>query len=215
MNLYFEKYSQETCNSRSTNKWKEFGMRQLTELYKVLGFTASNDLLTVVTPMAEYLEVPPNTEIIKQGSKLDYLLFLMEGTVKKKIVEDGREQVLSLFDAGNIITNYNAMIYNLDSDSTYITLQKCRFLRFDIGHFSKITESRFLPELSGAFFALMTKSLNFNLKIAKLLLQSNEEKYRQVVAELGNMFDTFSIKNIASLLGMRPETLSRMRSSAQ
>lgn len=191
----------------------EFGINVLPALFQSLGFSVKEPFIQFLTSMAEYKEVPPNTAVIHQGSKIDYLYFLLDGSLKKVIVEDGREQILALYDAGNIITNYNSIIYNLDSESSFITLQKSRFLQFDFGHFPKVKESEYKPIFTNAFMTLMNRSLNFHLKVAKLLMLSNEDKYKQVNNEFVDIFNKFSIKNIASFLGMRPETLSRMRSS--
>jgi len=213
MNLFYQPYSTETFRGRAPNSYKAFGIRQLRLLYHSLGFIAKPEMVRILSEMVTYEVIPKNTQFITMDQHCDKAYFLLKGTVLEFTLKGDRRQITNLMTPGNIILSMNACVSNSFSEISSETCEKCHFLVLHKKDTLILTDSEYKDQISQFCTTLISRALKNQSHLANLVFLSNEEKFNLLNKYYNIIFDQFSLKNIASFIGMRPETLSRLRKS--
>lgn len=210
MNIYFKTYSGHTCKSKLKREWEQFGYEQLLNLFQFLGLKVPPSLIGLLPTLFKFTKLKKGTYVANQGEVANELHFVLSGTVKIFTEEDGKEQVAALISEGGIAVSVSSVLYGAPSISTIVTCQKCRTLCITKQGIDTLAreESEFTNNLVAA---LLGEALEYQKKITSLLYLQNEEKIQVIYDVLPGLFNTFALKDIASLTGMKAETISRVR----
>lgn len=204
MNFYYRNYSNDTCLSEKKADWKEFGIKQLNKLMVHLG----NSHGTIPSPsLVHYKEVHAGTKLIKQNEDGEYIYFLISGCVKGYCEFEGQETITDLLNDGNIFFN----IPGHKHTNTIETLDRCRLLEIKRADFLELLSEENYYETMHIVFKIFKVKLDHCLILHSIKKASNKEKVKLLYKYYELMFHTFSIKQIALLAGMHPDTLSRER----
>lgn len=143
---------------------------------------------------------------IKEGQKHGFIGFVREGGFRHLIrTPDGREQIVGYSFSGDFVASYHAL--HMDSPSV-VTIQAIR------------NSSVFMLERE-EFMSL--QSCEFRIKVAEIVIDelynrlisacrdTMEERYLNIVARHPAILEEVPLKEIASFIGITPETLSRIR----
>ncbi|MGV3459950.1 MAG: Crp/Fnr family transcriptional regulator [Flavobacterium sp.] len=152
--------------------------------------------------------------------KLDHLL--VNGTYVRDIyfVEDGLLRVYCLKDGEEFTTKFiksldcYAELFSIRTSSP--TLFNIQALRDTICHKANFQKLELLtekfPNHKKIFFKLYEHIyLKGSARQVSFIYDSQQERYEKLVAEFPDMLEQIPLQHIASFLGIKPETLSRIR----
>lgn len=162
----------------------------------------------------EYFEpvlVARNRVLEEEGKVPRYLYFVVSGYVRQYHYNDKGEEVTTHINCPpGFITSYHNFIHGRRSGEFVETVTDSELLRITKPHLDLlIQQSNTFKDFS---IYVIQQSLAYNEKRAlELATLSAEARYKKLLIEFPDILQNVPIQYISSFLGMKPETLSRIR----
>lgn len=178
-------------------------------------------LLNQITPLDEKEEA-----LIKERFKLfslakgmcfseagkinKYIGFINKGLVRYFVDKDGEEATFIFSKEGEFIADYQSFSRHQISIQTIQAIEDCELLVIDyagVQHFFNTTRN-------GNFLGRIIIENRFDVMVNQLLsiyLHSQEERYKKFIETYSDLTQRIPQYLIASYVGIKPESLSRMR----
>lgn len=159
----------------------------------------------------EYFELPKNKLYEKQGEIPQYQNYILSGFMRKCHTDvDGNEITVEVNSEPRFIASYMSLMERKPATETLQTITDCKILRIkrddmDIVFEKGISVKQYTIQL---FQNIIEEK---NRKAFELATLSAEERYVKLLREAPQIVQNVPIQYIASLLGMKPESLSRIR----
>jgi CRP-like cAMP-binding protein len=149
------------------------------------------------------------TILLKEGEISDECYFVLEGCIRSYFLKDGEEKTIEFYTEEQVITHSN---YGKAVPSTYyldcledtivsvgnVELEKETFLKYpQLESLSRVIAETILSKYQESFTEFKTSN--------------PEERYLQMLENRPDLIQRVSQHQIASYLGIQPESLSRIR----
>jgi CRP-like cAMP-binding protein len=156
------------------------------------------------------INVPSNTSLLKAGNVERYVYFLSEGIVKGYQNIDGKLVVQHLVSEQNFFTSLDSFMSETASADYYETITDCKLVKI-----SKI-DFEILQETTKYWSDFVKNVTNEHLsgkleRVKDFQVLSAKERYLKFIKQNPKLALNVSVENIASFLGMEPQSLSRIR----
>jgi len=164
-------------------------------------------LFALTTPVS----LETNEAYIREGENSRRLAFIEEGVIRAyTIKENGDEATLLLRWEGQFIASHDTIINRQPSRFIYRALEPVKLLQIDYDVLEEILKIH--PEYEPLRNFFLMKMLAESLKMLEsFVTQSPEERYRKLLSERFDLVNRVPDKYIASMLGITPVSLSRIR----
>ncbi|MFD1552884.1 Crp/Fnr family transcriptional regulator [Putridiphycobacter roseus] len=155
-------------------------------------------------------ELPAQTIILSAGKVERYIYFLSEGIVKGYQNMDGKIVVQHLVIENDFFTSLESFMTQTPSLDYYETVTNCKLVKVAKSDFDILqNETHFWGDFVNE---ITNEHLNCKLERVKdFQLLTAKERYLKFVEQSPKLARHVSIENIASFLGMEPQSLSRIR----
>ncbi len=176
-------------------------------IFKDLSFTDLYELFK----MAQAKRIPAGDVYIEQGATAKKLGFIRKGLIRAHCVKDNGDNVtLMLRWENQFIASHDTLILNQPSRFTYQALEDTTLMELDYGRMEAILDSN--PKLSSYRNVILMRMLSEALeRMESFVLFTPEERYLKLLTEKPNIFNRVPNKYLATLLGITPVSLSRIR----
>lgn len=147
---------------------------------------------------------------LKEGKRCDKFCFIKTGYLRVFAITDGNEVTQWIATGGHFGTDFSSFFFNLTSRWTIQALDNTELFIITKENYNKIGElvSQW-AELERTFLikclTMMESRIHYHLSM------SAEERYRLFFENNKALFNQVPLQYIASMLGMTPETFSRIR----
>lgn len=183
---------------------------------KFLNFIATRIALTdtdiaLCKKHFEPVLLPKNRIIEEEGKVPKYLYYIVSGYLRLfHYNENGDEITTHINCPPGFFTSYSNFINETKSDENVECITECELLRITKNDLDEITsKSSSIKDFSIFVFQ---ESLTYNEKRSRELgTLSAEQRYRKLIEEHPDILYNVPISYIASFLGMKAESLSRIR----
>ena len=161
--------------------------------------------------MTTVVSLETNEAYIREGENSRRLAFIEQGIIRVYIIkENGDEATLLLRGEGKFIASHDTIINRQPSRFIYRALEPVKLLQTDYDVLEEILKTH--PEYEPLRNFFLMKMLAESLKMLEsFVTQSPEERYRELLAERFDLVNRVPDKYIASMLGITPVSLSRIR----
>lgn len=155
-------------------------------------------------------DVSAQTHLLKAGKIEQYIYFLNSGIVKGYQNIDGKIIVQHLVSEQDFFTSLDSFMTQSPSLDCYETITDCSLIKISKTDFDTL-------EKETKFWALLVKEVtneHLNCKLERVKdfqILTAKERYVKFVNQHPKLALNVSIDNIASFLGMEPQSLSRIR----
>ena len=155
-------------------------------------------------------EIPAQTNLLKAGKVERHIYFLDTGIVKGYQNIDGKIVVQHLVAENDFFTSLESFMTETPSLDYYETVTDCKLLKISKPDFD------FLQQKT-KFWAVFVKEVtntHLNCKLERVKdfqILTAKERYLKFMDQYPQLALNVSIENIASFLGMEPQSLSRIR----
>ena len=146
----------------------------------------------------------------RQGRVCDRLSFHRSGLLRVFAVHGDKEVTQWISSKGSLMTDLNGLICDAPARFSAQALTHCEFYTIEKKDYLR------LPELVSAWPALervlIARCFDFmELRVFSLLSMTGEERYQYLQGQNPELFNQVPLKYLASMMGMTPESLSRIR----
>lgn len=184
----------------------------MTELEKYIQtyFGVSNDELKKISAFFKPMTLKKGDYFLKTGWYSDRLGFVQSGMIREFVFIDDREVTKWISTQGFFTVDLSSFIFQLPARWNIQALTSCELFAINSSDYQKIGQA--IPrwnELEKLFIVKCFAVLED--RIVQHLSMSAEERYHQLYNFNKALFNQVPLQYLASMLGMRPETLSRLR----
>ena len=155
-------------------------------------------------------EIPAQTNLLKAGKVERYIYFLDTGIIKGYQNADGKIVVQHLVAEQDFFTSLDSFMTETPSLDYYETITDCSLIKISKPNFDILQkETKFW-----AIFVKVVTNEHLNCKLERVKdfqILTAKERYLKFVNQNPKLALNVSVDNIASFLGMEPQSLSRIR----
>ncbi|HYG04706.1 MAG TPA: Crp/Fnr family transcriptional regulator [Chryseosolibacter sp.] len=162
-----------------------------------------------IGPHIKTLRLQPRAKLLQPGNVPSYLYFLNEGNVCSFKQKKARKYITSVWQSCDIILP-GTFLDQRPSAETIELLTRCKVSALSYDSIRKIIAGNI--EAAGMFQILFNKLLNDSLSMIEDLKQKTAlQRYSDFTAKYKGIEHLLPQNQIASLLGIKPQSLSRIR----
>jgi CRP-like cAMP-binding protein len=167
--------------------------------------------LTELFKMAHTRRIPANSIYIDEGDRSQKLGLIRKGLIRAyRIKENGDDITLMLRWENQFVASHDNIILNQPSRFIYQALEDTVLMELDYGKIESILDNN--PKLSSHRNIFLLNMLAEALeRMESFVLLTPEERYVQLLKDKPNIFNRVHNKYLATLLGITPVSLSRIR----
>ena len=175
---------------------------------------SEKELSLILSKWSVEKSVAKNDFLSKEGDKGKYLYFVIKGVMRIFYLHDGEEICIGFSYDDTIICSYPSFISDKPSDYYIQALTDLKLIGIHRDDFYAFLEESRNMEKAWRMFteeALLGKITGET----EMLTFTPEERYERLWKRSPHLFQLVPQKYIASYLGMKPETLSRVKKKRQ
>ena len=147
---------------------------------------------------------------LKAGRVCDRLSFQRDGLMRVFAAHGDKEVTQWISFKGNFICDLRGIVFDEPARFTMQALTRCALYSIDKADYLLL--HRHIDRWPVLERALISRCFGFmEERVFSLLSMSGEERYSYLQQQNPELFDTVPLKYLASMMGMTPESLSRIR----
>ena len=155
----------------------------------------------------------PKKAIITDYGQIERkLYFISKGLVQLSILHDGEESIIEFMSDNSFVSSYTSFLKQIPSDCQITTLIETEM---EVIQFSDLQQAYHHSLITNKIGRIFTEEI-YMLKSKRekdLLTKSANERYAELLAERPDILKLVPVNKIAKYLGLKPESLSRIRKS--
>ncbi len=185
----------------------------LSKLYAHIAqsLTVSKNLKQIIEQYFTSLQIPKNTIIEEEGKVPQHLYFINEGYMRSFYYDnDGDEVTTFLATPEQYMASFLSLSQQKISTENIEAITDCSLLKVSREEFLGIIEKH--PEFRDYSLKIFEQAFSaMNQRANDLATLTAEQRYTQLLNNQGNILQNVPIQYIASFLGIKPQSLSRIR----
>lgn len=163
-------------------------------------------LLNYFEPVA----VKKNTLLEKENQKTQYLYFINNGFVRVFITDDGEEKTTQINCPSKFITSFQSFITGEKAIENVETITDCNLLKITKKNLDILNST--IENWNIFSEKIYEKAVLYNEERTRnMILLSAEERYLKLLKTQPEVIQNVPLQYIASYIGIKPESLSRIR----
>ena len=183
------------------------------EQYIQTYFGVDNDDLQKISSFFKPLQLTKGDHFLKTGKLSNRLGFLQSGLVREYVLFNDKEVTKWISTSGYFVVDLASFVFRQPARWNIQALTDCELFIIDNSDYQKLrAHVDQWDELEKLFIAKCFIVLEN--RVLQHLAMSAEERYRQLFNFNQDLFNQVPLQYLASMLGITPETLSRLRKKA-
>ncbi len=177
----------------------------------VSNFVHISDIdVKVLTQFFKYEEYSKGTTLEKENTVAKKLYFIKSGFIRTFCTENGTEITTQIVGNNNFITGFTSFVSNEISKVNIQCISDCEVLYITKVDYDKLTKA--IVTWSSFCKQVYENVIAFNLqRTTDLLTLSADKRYLKLLSEQTEVIKNVPVQYIASYIGIKPESLSRIR----
>lgn len=148
--------------------------------------------------------------LIREGENCEFIAFIAEGIYRFYYVQEGEEKVTAFFFPGDFVTNYRSFLTGKPSEHYIESLKPAVIYKIKKTDLNLLYEKHKNMERLGRFIA-ENLFLAVTKRLDSFLHGTPESRYKELLDRNSKLLQEVPQYMLASYLGIKPETLSRIR----
>ena len=173
-------------------------------------FSVSPDDIQKIAPLFKPEALKKGEYFLRSGAQCNKLSFIQEGLLRVYVYQPDREVTQWISSPISFVTEFNAFFYRNPALFNIQALTDTRLLTIDYEQYEALRKA--LPAWSEFEKLFIGKCFVFmESRVFDLISLSEDERYNRLFNQNRELFNQVPLQYIASMLGMTPETFSRIR----
>ena len=178
--------------------------------FESIGFSGE-DLDSIVKAFI-LLEIKKNDFFIEEGEISEYLGFLESGLLQYYFLIEGEEKTTYISIENTFVASLLSIIAETPSLENIKALTDCRMSVIRKKDIKKLTAE--IPHFKDFYISLLEESIcGIVSNRQDLIVLSGEQRYEKMLREESHLLQQIPLQYLASMLGITPRHLSRIRSN--
>lgn len=180
------------------------------EIYIKSYFGVTEEDRTIISSLFKLTNVQKGDYFLKSGRICDKLSFQKSGLMRVFVVTEEKEITQWIGEQGYFLTDLAGIIFGRPAKYNIQALTDCELYTISREDYNSL--GQLIPkwhELEKSFIAHCFTYLED--RIFALLSMTAEQRYQQLFETRKELFNQVPLQYLASMMGMTPETLSRIR----
>lgn len=149
-------------------------------------------------------------QILKQGEHCNFIAFIQEGSFRFYFEKEGEEKITAFFFKGDFVTNYRSFLTGKPSNHYIEAMQDAVIYKINLQELQSLYDKHKNIERLGRLIA-ENLYLTVANRLDSFMFQTPSERYKVLIERNSRLLQEIPQYMIASYLGVKPETLSRIR----
>jgi CRP/FNR family transcriptional regulator, anaerobic regulatory protein len=176
-------------------------------------FGVTNDDLTKISSFFKPATLKKGDYFLKTGRHSDRLGFVQTGIMREFVLIDDKEVTKWISTKGYFVVDLSSFVFQNTARWNIQALTDCELYIIDSKDYEKI--GQVIPHWATLEKLFIAKCFTvLEDRILQHLSMTAEERYHQLFHFNKELFNQVPLQYLASMLGMTPETLSRLRKKA-
>ncbi|OSZ78455.1 cyclic nucleotide-binding protein [Chitinophagaceae bacterium IBVUCB1] len=176
-------------------------------------FDARAEDLSAIASAFSYKAIHKSDYLLKEGRICTQLSFIKQGLVRIYSTQNDKEVTQWISISGYFVTELSSFIFNTPARWNIQALTDCELYTIDKDQYEKLGLQ--IPEWHKLEKLFIAKCfIILEERVNSFLFMTAEERYNQLLSINPELFNQVPLQYLASMLGMTPETLSRLRKKA-
>jgi CRP-like cAMP-binding protein len=168
-----------------------------------------NDLSKIIS-FFKPTQLKKGDYFLNTGKRSDKIAFVQSGILREYVLIDDKEITKWISTKGYFVVDLSSFVFNQPARWNIQALSDCELYVIDAINYHKIGEV--IPKWTELEKLFMAKCFTvLEDRILQHLSMSAEERYNQLFQFNSELFNNVPLQYLASMLGIAPETLSRLR----
>lgn len=183
---------------------------QILQSYLQDNFSFSEEEIEKILDCFDAQEIPKKAYFLKEGELCKSVAFVESGSFLFYQLIDGEEKVCDFAFENQWITQYNSLLNQVPAELSIRAVEGSSILLMNFAKMEALTEA--FPKIYVMRAKLAEQYFTDSAKRASQLANLKaEERYRLLLEEKPEIFQRIPQYYIASYLGIKPQSLSRIR----
>jgi len=188
-------------------------MTELEQYIQTYFNVAHGDDLAIIASSFKPNTIDKGNYLLKEGRICSQSSFIKNGLIRIYAVKGDREVTQWISTPGYFITDLASFTFNTPARWNMQALTDCELYTIEKQVYNGLGEA--VPQWHQLEKLFIAKCfIILEERVNSHLFMTAEERYQQLVAKQPELFNQVPLQYLASMLGMTPETLSRLRKKA-
>ena len=156
------------------------------------------------------VNIAKNEQLLKQGKHCNFIAFIQEGSFRFYFDKEGEVKITAFFFQGDFVSNYRSFLTGKPSDHYIEAMQDALVYKINLQELKMLYDKHKNVERLGRLIA-ENLYLSVANRLDSFLFQTPAERYKNLIEKNSRLIQEIPQYMIASYLGVKPETLSRIR----
>lgn len=180
----------------------------LTDLSQILDFNEEEG--EAFKNILKFKKIKKNEHLLVEGAVCNFGIFIVKGCIRHYYLKDGVESTGNFFFENGWYSDFEGFLYGKPSALNIEALEDCEFYLAYKDDFDKLVIQ--YPVFNSFLREMMERTIKgLTGKGMSMTLLNPEERYLALIKYRPKVVERVSLKYIASYLGVKPESLSRIR----
>ena len=156
------------------------------------------------------MDIQSKEQILRKGEHCNFIAFIQKGSFRFYIDNEGEEKITAFFFNGDFVSNYRSFLTSKPSDHYIEALQDSVIYKINLQELQSLYDKHKNIERLGRLIA-ENLYLTVANRLDSFMFQTPSERYKVLIERNSRLLQEIPQYMIASYLGVKPETLSRIR----
>ncbi len=173
-------------------------------------FDVKSEDLSAIASKFHFKQVNKGDYLLKQGRQCNQLAFIQSGLVRIYATVEEKEVTQWISTKGYFVTDLASFIFNTPARWNLQALTDCELYTIEKRDYDALGNT--IPEWHRLEKLFIAKCfIILEERVNSHLFMTAEERYNKLFELQPDLFNQVPLQYLASMLGMTPETLSRLR----
>lgn len=151
-----------------------------------------------------------NETILLEGEQASSIYFIISGVVRGYYIDEKGNDITKCFSLENEFFSSEGLRTGSVSSFNIECIEQCECIELSYGLVNRLVKEN--EEFKSIFLELYLKEVQkLEIRAKSLMIQNAEERYLDFIENSKRSMEKIELKYIASYLGIRPQSLSRIR----